>query len=408
MVAATTVALYSGLIIEGDAISASLLAKLAALRRANGKVLDVETVAFCQFSNIDDPDIQIVAGGVLDLLGREDFRRASLHIFEFGIYYQLFNVAHLLAPGQMAAIYHNITPRELISDPEVQAAIDRSMQQKHLLARMSHVACVSEFSRLELLEFGIPASQLSVLPLPGSFDGCPSSLRGGRASSEPVRFLFVGRLVRAKGVLDLLAATRLLVDSGESGFEMFLSGRIDFSDTMTTEGIEGALKTMPGVVRCLPDASSEDIAAAYENADVFLMPSYHEGYCVPIVEAFRAACPVIAYDNTNIPLVSGGLADLVPTGDVEGLARAMKQAISSLRAARAERTPYQVATAAGPIPEPEWRALVLQRVDGLQVAHDDGFVALVRDLLYPAPTNSERGWRRSTIPSLHDAQATPT
>ncbi len=387
MPAPTSIALYSGLIVDGDAVSTSLRAKLSALRTARRDGLDVETLAFCQYTNVEDPAIQVVPGGVPDLIARPDFRRASLHVFEFGIHYQLFNVAHLLPPNRMAAVYHNVTPRQLVVDPVVQAAIDRTMYQKHLLERMSHVVCISEFSRLELLDFGIPAERLSVLPLPGSFDTSPGPERGGRPEAEPVRFLFVGRLVRAKGVLDLLAAVKCLLDSGETGFEVILAGRRAGSDNLAIEGITQALEspTTAPFVRFMPDASSEDLSAAYTKADVFVIPSYHEGYCVPIVEAFGAGCPVIAYDNTNMPLVSGGLADLVPTGDVDALAWALKRAVEGLRTARSLNTPFMVTTASGSMPEPEWRLAALDRVRGLRAAHDHGFVALVRRLLNRAP-----------------------
>jgi glycosyltransferase involved in cell wall biosynthesis len=410
MTAAPVVALYSGLIVEADAISASLRAKLAALRSAREKGLDVEVVAFCQHSNVEDPAIEVASGGVSDLVGRRNFRRASLHIFEFGIYYQLFNVAHLLAPERMAAIYHNITPRHLIADPIAQAAVDRSMLQKHLLARMSHVVCISEYSQQDLVEFGIPPDRLSVLPLPGSFSGQAPPPRALRSSSEPIRFLFVGRLVRAKGVLDLLAATSRLVDDGESDFEVLLAGRIDFSDTETTEGISAALEssTVARFVRFMPNAPSEDIGLAYQNADVFVMPSYHEGYCVPIVEAFRAACPVIAYNNSNIPLVSGGLADLVATGDVEGLAESMRRAMHSLRTARSGGSPYLVLTSRGALSEPEWRVAALGRVEGIDNAHDDGFIALVRELLTPGHRQRQPGWKHANRHSRQTAHAMPT
>ncbi len=383
----TTIAFYSGVIVEGDAVSASLRAKLAALRNARWEGLQVETVAFCEYTNVDDPAIREVPGGVLDLVTRPEFRRASLHVFEFGIHYQLFNVAHLLPPDRMAAVYHNITPRELVVDPLVQAAIERSTYQKHLLARMSHVVCDSEFSQLELLDFGIPTQRLSVLPLPGFIGTRPTPQRGRRPSAEPVRFLFVGRLVRAKGVLDLLAAVARLIDSGETRFEVVLAGRVAWSDSVVTQAITRALEdpAIARFVRFMADVSSEDLAAAYAEADVFVIPSYHEGYCIPVVEAFGACCPVIAYDNTNLPLVSGGLADLVPTGDVDAFAWAMRRAVEGLRTARSQNTSFMVTTASGSMPEEEWREAVLERVRGLQEVHDDGFVALVRDLLRPAP-----------------------
>lgn len=377
-----TIALYSGLIVRGDAVSSSLRAKLAALRTARVKGMPVEAVAFCQYTDVYDPAIQVVRG-IPELLASPPFHRADLHVFEFGIAYQLFNVAHLLPSESMATVYHNITPKDLVLDPVVQTAIDRSLDQKHLLARMAHVACISEFSRQELLAFGMAPDRLSVLPLPVSVEGPLPPPREERPSTEPIRFLYVGRLVKAKGVLDLLTATRLLVDSGVDGVELCLIGRTDTSDSQTTTAIERALHddSLSTVLRFSPNASQEALGAAYRDADVFVMPSYHEGYCVPIVEAFQARCPVIAYDNSNIPFVSAGLAKLVPTGDVAALAQQMQKAVAALRTAREEGGHYRIATESGAIPEKEWRALAQERVSGLRAMHDEGFVALVQRLL---------------------------
>lgn len=377
-----TIALYSGLIVSGDAVSSSLRAKLAAIRMARMRGIPVEAVAFCQHTDVYDPAIQVVPG-LPELLASPAFHRADLHVFEFGIAYQLFNVAHLLPSERMASVYHNITPKELVLDPVVQTAIERSLDQKHLLARMAHVACISEFSRQELVAFGIAPERMSVLPLPVSVEGPLPSPREERSSSDPVRFLYVGRLVKAKGVLDLLTATRLLVGAGVDGVELCLIGRMDSSDSQTTTAIEQALHddSLSTVLRFCPNASPEALNAAYRDADVFVMPSYHEGYCVPIVEALQARCPVIAYDNSNIPFVSAGLAKLVPTGDVAALVQQMRQAVAALRTAREDGGNYRIATENGPIPEKEWRALAQGRVSGLRAMHDDGFVALIQRLL---------------------------
>jgi glycosyltransferase involved in cell wall biosynthesis len=388
-----TIALYSGIIVERDAISGSIRAKLEALRQAGRRGFNAEVVAFCQHSDVEDPAITVIGGGVSQLMAQPSFQRASLHIFEFGVHYSLFNTALLLPPDRMAAIYHNITPRELITDPAILAAIERAQRQKYLLTRMSQIACVSEYNRRDLVDFGIPEDRLSVLPLPAGVHTVAASPRAGRPQSAPIKFLFVGRYVHAKGVPDLIEAVRILLDRGVYGFEVQLVGRLDFSDTLTTSAIADALAApnTSSVIRFTPDLSAEELVQAYGDSDVFVLPSYHEGYCVPIVEAFGAACPVIAYDNSNVPFISGGLADLVPTGDISSLASAMKRAIEAHRTARSGRGSLLITTEEGAIPEEEWRPAALERIETLTRSHDQGFVAMVEELL-------ERGRSRKVVP----------
>ena len=57
------------------------------------------------------------------------------------------------------------------------------------------------------------------------------------------------------------------------------------------------------------------LAAFYEVADLFLSASEHEGFCVPIVEAFYMGVPVLAYAATAVPGTMDGGGVLYDTQD---------------------------------------------------------------------------------------------
>ena len=52
--------------------------------------------------------------------------------------------------------------------------------------------------------------------------------------------------------------------------------------------------------------SDEELVAFYEVADLFLCASEHEGFCVPLVEAFYKQVPVLAYAATAVPSTMDG------------------------------------------------------------------------------------------------------
>ncbi len=52
--------------------------------------------------------------------------------------------------------------------------------------------------------------------------------------------------------------------------------------------------------------TNAQLAACYDVADVFLCASEHEGFCVPLMEAFHARVPVIAYAATAVPATMDG------------------------------------------------------------------------------------------------------
>src|SRR4051794_25838938 len=59
-------------------------------------------------------------------------------------------------------------------------------------------------------------------------------------------------------------------------------------------------------VHFIGHVSDEELVAFYEVADLFLCASEHEGFCVPIVEAFYKQLPVLAYAATAVPSTMDG------------------------------------------------------------------------------------------------------
>ena len=78
------------------------------------------------------------------------------------------------------------------------------------------------------------------------------------------------------------------------------------------------------------------------KAHGLVIPSYHEGFCKPIVEAMYYGCIPISYEAYNLKFVADGLSKLVPTGDVAALAEAIATVRASVLQFRqdATRWPY--------------------------------------------------------------------
>lgn len=134
---------------------------------------------------------------------------------------------------------------------------------------------------------------------------------------RPFTVGYAGRLVPSKGLLDLLAAVRLLA----APVELLLIG-----DGEQRAELEG--QPIPGShVRVLDDLSHEQMAAGYAQLDVLALPSHttptwKEQFGRVIVEALWCGVPVVGSDSGEIPwlieLTGGGL--VYPEGDSEALA----------------------------------------------------------------------------------------
>jgi glycosyltransferase involved in cell wall biosynthesis len=98
------------------------------------------------------------------------------------------------------------------------------------------------------------------------------------------------------------------------------------------------------------------MAELYARSDVLVIPSHHEGYCVPVIEAYGFGRFVVSYDAGNLPTIVGGLGTVVPTGDVAALEAAIRRFAGQL--GRVGDGPPVLPADARPMPMSEWAEAV--------------------------------------------------
>jgi glycosyltransferase involved in cell wall biosynthesis len=142
----------------------------------------------------------------------------------------------------------------------------------------------SEFSRRKHQEYGFP-QPMRVLPyfLPGPFPAAPPARETSRPHPRPY-FLFVGRLVRIKGLASLIPAFSRYPDA-----DLLIVGDGE------EEAALRALASQTPNVRFVGRVPNEQLATYYEHAIASIVPSLgYETFGIVLIEAFRHRTPVIA------------------------------------------------------------------------------------------------------------------
>ena len=74
----------------------------------------------------------------------------------------------------------------------------------------------------------------------------------------------------------------------------------------------------------LPD---NELRAVLQDSIALVFPSLHEGFGLPVLEAFASRTPVIASNTTSLPEVAGDAALLIDPHDEEAIADAMRRVV---------------------------------------------------------------------------------
>jgi glycosyltransferase involved in cell wall biosynthesis len=146
-------------------------------------------------------------------------------------------------------------------------------------------------------------------------------------------FLYAGRLVPEKGVFDLLAAYAKLEESERSQIGLVFAG-----DGVSRFQLEQrATPIQPGCVRFCGFVHREDLAELYALAEALVFPTHSDPWGLVVNEAMACGLPIIATEVAGcVPDLVENAANgfVVPAGNAEELARAMRILLSNPAAAR--------------------------------------------------------------------------
>ena len=238
-----------------------------------------------------------------------------------------------------------------------------------------------------LIQIGVAPERVERIGLPAFCDEPLPVTRCREFKDEP-RLLYVGRFVRAKGVLELVQALARVKAFTSFRPKLSLVGSLKFSDQAYLAQIRCVLKEsgLGDAVTFRFDVPQDTLLAEYDAADALVIPSHHEGLCLPVIEAYHRHCPVIASDAAALPETTAGLGYLFRTGRVDDLATRLTEFLEARRKG-------MILTVRGSITPEDWTESVNQYIGWFsRDAYESRLLAALLNGLERRVSSEHRSW----------------
>jgi glycosyltransferase involved in cell wall biosynthesis len=267
----------------------------------------------------------------------------------------------------IVALVHHPLADETGINPDVAAAL--AVSERRALAAAHAVVVTSSATAARLADFGVSAERISVVE-PGT-DPAPLARGSSGIVHEPsaisqqpsdVALLCVATLTPRKGYEMLIEALAVIP---YQHWRLTCAGSLD-RDASTVARVRARLRSsgLEERVRLAGDLDTAALAEEYDRADVFVLPTFYEGYGMAVAEALARGLPIVSTATGAIEqLVLGVRRDpdaaagiVVPPGDQAAFTAALSRAIgdpvlraslaANARIVRDRLTTWDVAAAA--------------------------------------------------------------
>ncbi len=192
---------------------------------------------------------------------------------------------------------------------------------RRVVSMADAVVVLGEFQRRAYSEL-VPGIAVRVIPNGIEADPVTESLPAWKHGSQ-LHLAYVGRLVRDKGIFEMVEAVRLLVARGaDVSLEIAGSG-------WDEDGLRSVVERnrLDGRVRFLGAVFGMDKERLFRRAHVLLLPSYHEGLPYSLLESMvNGAVPVTTPVGAVPEVIADGVHGLlVPPRDPVAIANAVER-----------------------------------------------------------------------------------
>lgn len=204
---------------------------------------------------------------------------------------------------------HDFTYEKFVKGP---AKYVHSWQKNRAIRNSDLVICVSQNTAKDLQQY-CPIDQKKIRVI---YNGVSDSYHplDGISSDQGQNVVFVGA---RSGYKNFTLAAESVAAMPNLRLQIVGGGKL------SEDEIKHLDAHLPNRYQWLGRLSDEELNQTYNQAYALLYPSSYEGFGIPVIEAMRAGCPVVAVNVSSIPEVAGDAAILVNKATVAALSEAL-------------------------------------------------------------------------------------
>jgi glycosyltransferase involved in cell wall biosynthesis len=327
----TRIAILTPSITTGDAVSNDVLGMYEILKR-----LGHETRIYAEGWTLAEPK-------VWSALKLRNFLRSAgdLLIYHYSRGWDVGLDLLRTLKCRTAIKYHNVTPPEFFEKFNRDLVI-MCREGRAQLSSIAGAGCdlymsASAYNERELLEEGVAKERSFVVPPFHHIDRL-NNLEPDRkvlnlCEGGETNILMVGRVSPNKGHPLLIEAFAAYNRDYNPQSRLFIVGkdetRLNAYNRLLREMVK-YFKLQDRVVFA-GEVSDSELKAYYRVADVFMITSEHEGFCVPLVEAMSMSVPIVAYGSSAIPITVGDVGLVWKERDPYLLAESVNSIVKNRR-----------------------------------------------------------------------------
>lgn len=190
-------------------------------------------------------------------------------------------------------------------------------QKKRAILASDHIICVSKNTAKDLqYYYNIPDHKISII-----YNGVSDEYFSlHRDSSDSRSLLFVGSRSGYKNFDLVVDAVKKMPE-----FNLKIVG-----SPLNENELKFLKNNLNGRFNYIGRLTNKELNVEYNNAFALIYPSSYEGFGIPVLEAMKTGCPVIAVNSSSIPEVVGDAGILLKKISVDELVDAINQ-IHSIR-----------------------------------------------------------------------------